>query len=233
MKAKFLRAFYATLLVVAAVALLPGQSQATWFDLTTSNPLVNDYIDWAQLGPATTVLPNTVTVQTGVFGHSLTISSNDAFERLDQGNGWYGNFANGAALIWTGPASNQMTLNFGSTNPLFIFETQIQSDYFGSFTATIEAYDVNGNLLHSFTENGVSNSNGDNSAILIGLADTLKEITQIRLIVTGTDPNPADFAINQVNLLECNTSPVPLPPSALLLGSGLLGLVGLRRFRKS
>ncbi len=30
-----------------------------------------------------------------------------------------------------------------------------------------------------------------------------------------------------------NTSAVPLPPSALLLGSGLLGLVGLRRFRKS
>ncbi len=52
MKAKFLRAFYATLLVVAAVALLPGQSQATWFDLTASDPLVNDYIDWAQLGPA-------------------------------------------------------------------------------------------------------------------------------------------------------------------------------------
>jgi len=28
-------------------------------------------------------------------------------------------------------------------------------------------------------------------------------------------------------------SPVPIPPSALLLGSGLLGLVGWRRFRKS
>ena len=38
MRAKFLRVLYATLLVVAAVALLPGQSQATWFDLTTSNP---------------------------------------------------------------------------------------------------------------------------------------------------------------------------------------------------
>lgn len=28
-------------------------------------------------------------------------------------------------------------------------------------------------------------------------------------------------------------APVPLPPTVLLLGSGLLGLVGLRRFRKS
>ncbi|MCK9374677.1 MAG: PEP-CTERM sorting domain-containing protein [Syntrophobacterales bacterium] len=28
------------------------------------------------------------------------------------------------------------------------------------------------------------------------------------------------------------TSPVPVPPTVLLLGSGLLGLVGLRRFRK-
>jgi hypothetical protein len=28
-------------------------------------------------------------------------------------------------------------------------------------------------------------------------------------------------------------APVPIPPSALLLGSGLLGLVGLRRWRRS
>ena len=79
-----------------------------------------------------------------------------------------------------------MTLNFGSTNPLFIFETQIQSDWYGPFTATIEAYDINGHLLHSFSENGVATDNGDNSAILIGLADSLKEMTNIRLIVSGT-----------------------------------------------
>lgn len=36
-----------------------------------------------------------------------------------------------------------------------------------------------------------------------------------------------------MNFNNITTSPVPLPASALLLGSGLLGLIGIRRFRKS
>jgi len=40
-------------------------------------------------------------------------------------------------------------------------------------------------------------------------------------------PGAADFPV-QYQII----SDVPLPPSALLLGSGLLGLLGLRRFRK-
>jgi hypothetical protein len=30
-----------------------------------------------------------------------------------------------------------------------------------------------------------------------------------------------------------DTTPVPLPPSVYLFGSGLVGLIGLRRFRRS
>jgi len=42
-----------------------------------------------------------------------------------------------------------------------------------------------------------------------------------------TDVNPGDYAT--ISNLTVGAATVPLPPSALLLGSGLLGLVGLRR----
>jgi len=50
--------------------------------------------------------------------------------------------------------------------------------------------------------------------------------------ITGSDPMPEEGNWNYV-AFETGQNPVPLPPTALLLGSGLLGLAGLRRFRKS
>ena len=44
-----------------------------------------------------------------------------------------------------------------------------------------------------------------------------------------TVANNSSFILSTDN----NLAAVPVPPSALLLGSGLLGLVGLRRFGKS
>ncbi len=52
------------------------------------------------------------------------------------------------------------------------------------------------------------------------------EFVKVRL--NGT--NYLSLAEVQVN---GNTSPVPLPPSVWLFGSGLVGLIGLRRFRRS
>ncbi len=62
---------------------------------------------------------------------------------------------------------------------------------------------------------------------------------------TNTYTNPIDVEITELDRLNINLDPstgqpfplnknvVPLPPSLVLLGSGLMGLVGWRRFRKS
>jgi HpiC1 cyclase len=58
------------------------------------------------------------------------------------------------------------------------------------------------------------------SADTIGLGENLK-------IVLTSNGTQADF-----DNVRLDVTSVPVPPSALLLGSGLLGLVGLRKFRK-
>ncbi len=52
-------------------------------------------------------------------------------------------------------------------------------------------------------------------------------------IVAFEDGGGGTYGDSDYNDMVARVSSVPLPPSALLLCSGLLGLIGLRRFRKS
>src|SRR5882672_4386958 len=62
----------------------------------------NDSIDWSQLGPAGTGITGAHAV-ISVGGVNATVSSGGNFlVRLDQGLGWFGNFANGDHLLYTG-----------------------------------------------------------------------------------------------------------------------------------
>ncbi len=58
--------------------------------------------------------------------------------------------------------------------------------------------------------------------------DTFNSITE-----SGVGGGQGASVTYNFNSDPFNSSEVPLPPSALLMGSGLLGLVGFRRFRKS
>ncbi len=221
------------MLVLALGLFLPVSSEATFTLLTARDSSATDHINWSVLGPVGTTVSNPFTINTTVGHLAVQVSqpggAANTFRRLDEAppasGGWFGNFAPASELIWN-QINNSIDLVF--PNFLSIFQTQIEPDFFGAFTATIEALDPANNVLASFTENGNSTSSADNSAIVIGLFDSTASMNHIRL---STSPIGVGlgFAINTVDTL--NGAPVPLPQTVWLLGPGLLGLLGFRRLR--
>lgn len=148
-----------------------------------------------------------------------------SFERRDQDNGWAGNFASGEKLLWTRGSNGPITLDFGSTL-LSRGGAKIQADFFGDFTAKIEALDSGGNVLATFTEDGTSNDNGDDSAIFIGIKSDDVNISKIRLGITSSvEGADQDLAIDRFDF-STTTSAVPEPASLTMLGIGAVSLMG-------
>jgi len=67
---------------------------------------------------------------------------------------------------------------------------------------------------------------------LVSFSQTPYLVDGVKIYV-NTDHNEFTWEEIDAVSLHGNTSPVPVPPTLLLLGSGLMGLVGWRRFRKN
>jgi hypothetical protein len=180
----------------------------------------NDQINWGSLGPAYTVRGGSFNIASGGLLESVTVSDNTGFERLDQGNGWNGNFAPGTQLLWDWHSSVPVTMVFSS--PVSAVGFQIENGTYEAFTATIQAYDTSNIYIGSVSEAGNGTGAGDNSAIFIGIQNI-----DIGKIIIGTTDSIPDLAIGTVYL---NAQPVPEPSTLALAGLGGAGmLLGLRR----
>jgi hypothetical protein len=242
-----------TQLRIAALALLVCSTipaMATAFSTSKSGIKTVATVNWSQLGPAGTLVPNfswayatdgmglSISFQgpspsgkaistKGISGVFPIPEGEERLQAVDDQANWFGNLPGEATALWTNsPGQGPLVLQFD--HGIAGVGAQIQTDFFGSFTVQMDAYN-DGTLLGSFQESGFSNDNGDDSAIFLGVTDDSADITMIAYSIVNCTNDCGDFAISDLTI--GTPASTPEPGTLLLLGSGVLGLGKLLRRR--
>jgi hypothetical protein len=203
------------LVVLAAAALLVMGVSSAWADtITPGNIAIDDLTE-----TVTTVL-----TQPSIGHLSLTPGGSDVSLTIT-GYGWAANTLTPnakRAVVFVGVPGDYTELYTTFTKGSFAGQNLWVSDI---AALTINSTGTGFTLIFS---SNVEND-GMNSLGFVN-SDTT---TSVKLVETGGWQEIGGLlGIDTVTHMQIR-SDVPLPPTALLLGTGLLGLVGLRRFRKS
>ncbi len=225
-----------TILAVFIVFFVSAWSGAQVLEVISRTGLGGtDLVNWGQFGPTSTNVAqsSTFTSNNGLTGQ-ISTSDSSQMQIRQQENGWIGNFTQGEYVLWSEIANPGEYLNVGFNTPVSAAGANIQSDLYGTFDATISAYNSSNNLLGTFTEPGNSNANNDGSAIFLGISNSTADISRITYGISNGAGN--DFAINQLGIRQNPSTAVPEPGDlAFLLAGFLPGLAFLmkRRYAKA
>lgn len=189
----------------------------------------NDYIDWSQLPPPITVINGPAAVVSNGGLHATVSNAAGSFFTDQQGNPWLGNFAPDDFLIGSGQITMTGNMLITFAKPVFSIGAQMGMDLVSStpvpFTENLVLFDSSNHMLAALTAQGYMDDHADNSAVWIGASDTVAEIASAEFFITnGSGLFPDAYALNRVSITT-----VPEPSSLMLLGSGVVALLRLRR----
>ncbi|HKU65347.1 MAG TPA: PEP-CTERM sorting domain-containing protein [Rhizomicrobium sp.] len=215
-----------SLLGVAFLAFASGSANAAII-LTTNGS--GDQVDWGQLGPVGTPVASGTAFTTagGVQGVVTFGGSGTGAGVYAQGVNWNGDFHPNQSILFSGfNGATPIILTFNT--PLASFTEDIQANFFGAFTAQLDAYS-GVTLLGSFFVNGNSSSTPDTASAL-GVLDDVAEIDKIVYSVTSCTLSCDQFAIGGAGF--GTSSRVPEPLTLSVFAAGLVGAAAMRRRKK-
>jgi len=167
----------------------------------------------------------------GVDIYRGAVASGGTMRRADNDFTFDGNFGPGEALLHTwrldNPSEGPLSLTFDFDHPIEGMGAQVAANWYGGFTATIEAFNGLGASLGSYDLAGNVTPINDDSALFIGILSDTQDIDRVTFSVfspNALNGNPPDeFVINGPRI-------VPEPATMTLLFAGLVAL-SLRRNR--
>lgn len=211
--------FKITALAAAMVLSVPAHAAITVWDGNGAT----DSVTYDQFGPVfTDVSSGTAFTSVGGKTGTLTTTTGSGLFRVNEGNGWDGDFAPGARLLWN---SGSGAITFTFANSVSAIGAQIQPNFYGPFVASLRL--SNGSV---FSFNGQSGFAGNNSAIFIGAKSDSANISSVTFKATDSTLQKTNFAIGELSLTSA-VSAVPEPGAWVLMivGFGLVGASMRRR----